>query len=147
MLSVGSLRGATGPIGDVGEIPATNADDAPVFQECGYFDVDQVGKIAHLLLVSLATACVEKTSGDPFNNPGAVVGEVKKEMLDYLNVQSDAFATGSSAVVLQVWILLIGVLPHRLPYYCRQPPLNWIYTTELVVFRSTPLNWPSLELQ
>ncbi|CAM6105610.1 unnamed protein product [Calypogeia fissa] len=104
MLSVGSLRGGvTEPVSSsVGEIPATNADDLPVLQECGYYDVDQVGKIAHHLLVSLATACVEKTAGDPFNYPGAVVGEVKKEMLDYLNVQSDAFATGSSAVVLQI---------------------------------------------
>lgn len=106
MLSVGSLRGITGPVSSsVGEIPTTNADDLPLLQECGYHDVDQLGKIAHLLLVSLATACVEKTAGDPFNYPGAVIGEVKKEMLDYLNVQSDAFATGSSAVVLQVWIL------------------------------------------
>jgi hypothetical protein len=104
MLSVGSLRGVTGSVSSVGEIPTTNADDRAVLQECAYYDVDQVGKIAHLLLVSLATACVEKTAGDFFNHPEAVVGEVKKELLDYLNVQSDAFATGSGAVVLQVRI-------------------------------------------
>ncbi|KAG6557019.1 hypothetical protein Mapa_001436 [Marchantia paleacea] len=101
MLSIGSLRGGAGANSGIAEIPTSNPD-APVFQECGYFDVDQVGKIAQLLLVSLGTACVEKTAGDPFNHPGAVVADVKKEMLEYLNVQSEAFATGTSAIVLQI---------------------------------------------
>ncbi|KAL2611492.1 hypothetical protein R1flu_023184 [Riccia fluitans] len=101
MLSIGSMRGGTGTNSGIAEIPTTSPD-APVLQECGYFDVEQVGKIAQALLVSLGTACVEKTAGDPFNHPGAVVADVKKEMLEYLNVQSEAFATGTSAVVLQI---------------------------------------------
>ncbi|KAL3682788.1 hypothetical protein R1sor_000810 [Riccia sorocarpa] len=96
-----SLRGGTGTNSGIAEIPTTSPD-APVLQECGYFDVEQVGKIAQALLVSLGTACVEKTAGDPFNHPGAIVADVKKEMLEYLNVQSEAFASGTSAIVLQI---------------------------------------------
>jgi len=49
------------------------------------------------LLVALAAACVEKTSGT-FSQRAAVVPDVKKEMLDYLNQQSESYANGGSSV-------------------------------------------------
>lgn len=52
--------------------------------------------LSHALLVALAAACVEKTSGT-FNQRVAVLPGVKKEMLEYLNQQSQAYANGSSS--------------------------------------------------
>lgn len=45
------------------------------------------------MLVALAAACVEKTSAT-FSQRAAVVPDVKKEMLEYLNQQSEAYANG-----------------------------------------------------
>lgn len=72
-----------------------------MLQECGYYDVEQVQRIAHALLVTLGTACVEKTSGDLFSRAEAVVPDIKKEMLEYLSNQSDAYASGSGVVSSQ----------------------------------------------
>ncbi|GBG77195.1 hypothetical protein CBR_g23522 [Chara braunii] len=65
--------------------------------ECANFDVEEVQKIANVLMVTLAEACVQKTVGDLFKAPGAVVGEVKKEMLDYLQQQSEIYANSPPA--------------------------------------------------
>lgn len=43
--------------------------------------------------MALAAACVEKTSAT-FSQRAAVVPDVKKEMLEYLNQQSEAYANG-----------------------------------------------------
>ncbi len=74
---------------------------APVLLECGYYDVEQVEWLTQRLLVILGTACVEKTAGDLFSQPAAVVPDVKKEMLEYLNSQSEAYACGSGVVSSQ----------------------------------------------
>ncbi len=73
----------------------------PVLLECGYYDVEQVEGITQALLVTLGTACVEKTAGDPFSQPAAVVPDVKKEMLEYLHSQSESYASGSGVVSSQ----------------------------------------------
>jgi hypothetical protein len=74
---------------------------ATVLLECGYYDVEQVEWLTQRLLVILGTACVEKTAGDLFSQPAAVVPDVKKEMLEYLNSQSEAYASGSGVVSSQ----------------------------------------------
>jgi homogentisate solanesyltransferase len=74
---------------------------APVLLECGYYDVEQLEWLTQRLLVILGTACVEKTAGDLFSQPAAVVPDVKKEMLEYLNSQSEAYASGSGVVSSQ----------------------------------------------
>jgi hypothetical protein len=73
----------------------------PVLLECGYYDVEQVEGITQALLVTLGTACVEKTAGDPFSQPAAVVLDIKKEMLEYLHSQSESYASGSGVVSSQ----------------------------------------------
>ena len=62
--------------------------------ECNFNDVEQVTRLSQALLVTLATACVEKTAGDPFSKRDAVLPEVKKEMLEYLHQQSEAYGSG-----------------------------------------------------
>jgi homogentisate solanesyltransferase len=66
-------------------------EEKDVAQECGYFDVQQVQHISQALLVTLATACVEKTSGDFFSHGQAILPEVKQELLDYLQKQCDTY--------------------------------------------------------
>eukprot|EP00249_Psilotum_nudum_P011845 c23418_g1_i1 orf=116-1261(+) len=68
-----------------------------VLLACGYFDVEQLRLMSRMLLNTLGTACVEKTYGDLLNSPASVVGNVKKEMLDYLYEQIEAFATESAS--------------------------------------------------
>ncbi|KAG0591019.1 hypothetical protein KC19_1G143200 [Ceratodon purpureus] len=70
--------------------------------ECGFYDVEEVNRLTEALLVALAAACVEKTSGT-FSQRAAVVPDVKKDMLEYLNQQSESYAnggTGSQSVKL-----------------------------------------------
>jgi len=69
----------------------------PQLLECSFYDVEEVNRLSQSLLVALAAACVEKTSGT-FSQRAAVAPDVKKEMLDYLNLQSEAYANGSSSV-------------------------------------------------
>ncbi|EFJ35405.1 hypothetical protein SELMODRAFT_438363 [Selaginella moellendorffii] len=63
-----------------------------ILQECGYYDVEQLHKATGLLLLTLAAACVEKTIGDPFNQPGSVVGDLKRELIESLESQSQQYA-------------------------------------------------------
>lgn len=69
---------------------------SPKSLECNFYDVEEVIRLSQSLLVALAAACVEKTSGT-FSQRAAVAPDVKKEMLDYLNLQSEAYANGSSS--------------------------------------------------
>ena len=77
------------------------APSPPVLVECSFNDVEQVTRLSQALLVTLATACVEKTAGDPFSKRDAVLPEVKKEMLEYLHQQSEAYASGSGVLSSQ----------------------------------------------
>lgn len=54
-------------------------------------------RLSQALLAALAAACVQKTSGT-FSQRAAVVPGVKKEMLEYLNQQSEAYANGGSSL-------------------------------------------------
>lgn len=72
--------------------PGEQKRAAPPF-ECNFCDVEEVERLSEDLLVALAAACVEKTSGT-FSQRAAVVPDVKKEMLEYLNQQSEAYANG-----------------------------------------------------
>ena len=67
----------------------------PQLLECDFYDVEEVNRLTQALLVALAAACVEKTSGT-FSQRAAVVPDVKKEMLEYLNQQSESYANGGS---------------------------------------------------
>jgi homogentisate solanesyltransferase len=55
-----------------------------------------VNRLSHALLVALAAACVEKTSGTLSQRVSVLPG-VKKEMLEYLNQQSQTYANSSSS--------------------------------------------------
>ncbi|CAM6060062.1 unnamed protein product [Sphagnum tenellum] len=91
--------------------------------ECGYYDVEQVQRVTKALLVTLARVCVERSSagelvmrsslmssagtaaGGGGSGGGAtatgamrVEGETKREMLEYLQQQSEAYASGSGAL-------------------------------------------------
>lgn len=74
---------------------------APVLQVCGFYDVEQVQLLTQGLLVTLGTACVEKTAGDPFSQRAAVLPDIKKEMLEFLVQHSEAYASGSGFVSSQ----------------------------------------------
>lgn len=65
--------------------------------ECDFCDVEEVKRLSHALLVALAAACVEKTSGT-LSQRVAVLPGVKKEMLEYLNQQSQTYANSSSSL-------------------------------------------------
>ncbi|XP_024363356.1 uncharacterized protein [Physcomitrium patens] len=100
MLSFGSLRGGASPVSV--SLPHANGSGEgkksplpPVLLECGYYDVEQVHYLTQALLVTLAKACVEKTAGDPFSQRAGVLPDIKKEMLEYLHQQSEAYACGS----------------------------------------------------
>lgn len=69
---------------------------SPQLLECSFYDVEEVDRITQALLVALAAACVEKTSGT-FLQRAAVVPDVKKEMLVFLNQQSESYASGGSS--------------------------------------------------
>lgn len=69
---------------------------SPKVLECGFYDVEEMNRLTQALLVALAAACVEKTSGT-FSQRAAVVPDVKKEMLEYLNQQSESYANGGSS--------------------------------------------------
>ncbi|KAH9292032.1 hypothetical protein KI387_042779, partial [Taxus chinensis] len=93
MKSFGSFRGGSNRPASYG-ISATY-EGVPELKECGYYDVQQIQPIVHQLLVSLAAACVEKASADPFKQRGSFVEDLKVEMLEYLHQQVESFATGS----------------------------------------------------
>lgn len=58
---------------------------------CDYCDLDIVHTIAQILLVGLATACVDNTTGDFFKSPSVVAVDMRKEMVDYLTQRSETF--------------------------------------------------------
>ena len=64
--------------------------------ECNFYDVEEVKRLTQALLVALAAASVEKTIGT-FSQPVDVVSDVKKEMLEYLNQQSESYASGGAS--------------------------------------------------
>jgi homogentisate solanesyltransferase len=96
MLSFNSFRGGSNRPSSIGI--AGNYDGVPDLKECGYYDVQQVQLIVQQLLVTLAAACVEKASADPFKQPASFVEELRNEMLEYLHQQVEAYATGSGNV-------------------------------------------------
>lgn len=79
------------------DLPATDSekfeelkDDGPSFH-CDLSDSEVVHKIAQVFLLGLATACVDHTTGDPFNGPASVVIDMRKEMVDYLTQRSETY--------------------------------------------------------
>lgn len=113
MLSFTSLRGGTGaglaPAANPSSNPAANLSQAssnevgvkpkiPGLQlkECGYYDVQKVQEICKSLVYALGAASVEKAIGGLFNQPPTVVEDMKKEMVDYVQGQVDAYAMGST---------------------------------------------------
>lgn len=59
--------------------------------QCTLFDPETVRKLAQSFLPGIATACVDHTSGDPFNSPGSVASDLRREMVEYVTRRSEAF--------------------------------------------------------
>lgn len=106
MLSFNSFRGGSNRPSTIGI--AGNYDVVPDLKECGYYDVQQVQLIVRQLLNTLAAACVEKASADPFKQPASFVEELKNEMLDYLHQQVEVYATGSGNGRIQSPVNVLG---------------------------------------
>uniref|UniRef100_A0A0C9RPS4 TSA: Wollemia nobilis Ref_Wollemi_Transcript_4754_1939 transcribed RNA sequence n=1 Tax=Wollemia nobilis TaxID=56998 RepID=A0A0C9RPS4_9CONI len=96
MKSFGSFRGGSNRSSSNGI--ATTFEGVPELKECGYYDVQQIQPIVQQLLVTLAAACVEKASADPFKRPGSFVEDLKAEMLEYLHQQIESYASGSGSM-------------------------------------------------
>ncbi|CAN6441581.1 unnamed protein product [Victoria cruziana] len=62
---------------------------------CDHFDVQLAHEIAQILLVGLATACVDNTTGAPFRAVSSIAAEFRKEMVDFLQHQSESFVAES----------------------------------------------------
>lgn len=58
---------------------------------CPHQDVELLHRITQSLLFALSTSCVEKTFGDLFKSPISVVGDVKKELIDFLHQHSASY--------------------------------------------------------
>lgn len=67
------------------------AKEAGPLYHCGLYDTDIVHKIAQALLLGLAAACVDNTTGAIFKTPASVAVDVRKEMVDYLTQRSETF--------------------------------------------------------
>ncbi|KAK3019399.1 hypothetical protein RJ639_004649 [Escallonia herrerae] len=63
---------------------------APVYY-CDLFNTEVAHKIAQVLLLGLASACVDNTTGDLFKSPASVAVDVRREMVDYLTQKSETF--------------------------------------------------------
>lgn len=85
------------PPGDVEVQPEKleNVKEGGQFFECEFVDTEIAHKVAQMFLPGLATACVDNTTGDPFNSPASVAVAMKKEMVDYLIQRSETFVTES----------------------------------------------------
>lgn len=73
-------------------------EGGPMFH-CNQCDTEVVHKLAQMFLPGLAYACVDNTTGDPFNAPGSVAVDLRKEMIDFLTQRSESFVAES--VVLE----------------------------------------------
>ncbi|KAI3992346.1 hypothetical protein MKX01_030067 [Papaver californicum] len=69
-------------------------EESPSFR-CNLFDSEVVYKISQILLLGLATACVDHTTGDLFKGPAIVAVDVKKEMVDYFTQKSETYVAES----------------------------------------------------
>ncbi|CAK9275383.1 unnamed protein product [Sphagnum jensenii] len=105
-----------------GPAAATTPATGLLQHECGYYDVEQVQRVSKALLLTLARVCVERSgsshaagelvmrsnhlinnsSGGGGTSPNGsamrMEGEIKREMLEYLQQQSEAYASGSGAL-------------------------------------------------
>lgn len=66
----------------------------PMFH-CDLHDTEVVHKLAQMFLPGLASACVDNTTGDPFNTPGSVAVDLKSEMIDFVTQRSESFVAES----------------------------------------------------
>lgn len=66
--------------------------------ECEHHNVEQSRRLSRSLLRTLATACVEKTYGDPFKSPLSVAGDARNEMVEYLTNQKPHTASSYSEI-------------------------------------------------
>lgn len=62
---------------------------------CDFCDIEVVHKLAQMLLLGLACACVDNTTGDPFKTPGSVAVDLRKEMIDFVTQKSESFVAES----------------------------------------------------
>lgn len=69
-------------------------EGGPMFH-CDLHDTEVVHKLAQMFLPGLGSACVDHTTGAPFNTPGSVADDLRKEMIDYLTQRSESFVAES----------------------------------------------------
>ncbi|KAK8970034.1 hypothetical protein KSP40_PGU017631 [Platanthera guangdongensis] len=74
------------PVSDLAPIK-----DAVASFSCSHCDAEAVHKVAQVLLPGLATACIDSTAGDFFRTPAFVAVDLRKEMVDYLNLRSETY--------------------------------------------------------
>ncbi|KAL9259837.1 TNF receptor-associated factor 6-like protein [Drosera capensis] len=65
-------------------------EEGPLFH-CNISDTQLVHKIAEELLVGLAMACVDNTTGGIFKTPATMADDIRTEMIDYLMQRSESF--------------------------------------------------------
>ncbi|XP_078445272.1 TRAF-like superfamily protein [Wolffia australiana] len=51
---------------------------------CRFIDSEETHQISHLLLPSLAAACIDCTAGDPFRQPASVALQLRQELQEHL---------------------------------------------------------------
>eukprot|EP00250_Pteridium_aquilinum_P010735 c19596_g1_i1 orf=180-1268(+) len=65
---------------------------------CENVDLAQIRLLSRSLLLALASACVEKTYGDPFKSPLSVAAIVKTEMASFLTIQHPPLSPSASEI-------------------------------------------------
>lgn len=66
------------------------AESAGLFY-CDYYDSEAAKRIEEMLLLGLASTCVDSTKADLFKSPSSVVAEIRAEMEEYLMNRSKAY--------------------------------------------------------
>ncbi|ESW17720.1 hypothetical protein PHAVU_007G262800 [Phaseolus vulgaris] len=87
------------------ELPTANVDLGPKKIEhekeegpllhCDFCDIEVVHNLAQMFMPGLACACVDNTTGDPFNTPGFVAVDLRKEMIEFVTQKSELFVAES----------------------------------------------------
>jgi homogentisate solanesyltransferase len=76
------------------KIEEDEKEGGPLFH-CSLCDTEVIHKLAQMFLPGLASACVDNTTGGLFKTPGSVAVDLRREMIDYLNLRTQSFVAES----------------------------------------------------
>ncbi|GAU20152.1 hypothetical protein TSUD_352140 [Trifolium subterraneum] len=76
------------------KIEEDEKEAGPLFH-CTLCDTEVIHKLAQMFLPGLASACVDNTTGGLFKTPGSVAVDLRREMIDYLNMRTESFVAES----------------------------------------------------